>query len=90
VSDTVAKLIDALEHLPAKPPKDVMSVSECAEYLTLSETKLRTMIAKYQIPFTPLGGRIVFYKPVVDEWLRGQTIYRPDQHRKMLDGRRVA
>lgn len=90
MSDSVAKLIHALENLPAKTAKDVMSVSECAEYLTISERKLRTMIAKYEIPFTPLGGRTVFYRPVVDEWLRGQTISGPDQHRKMLDGRRVA
>jgi hypothetical protein len=44
--------------------EDVMKVLRC------SKRTLETLVSRDEIPHKEVGGRIVFYPPVIDEWLR--------------------
>ena len=60
-----------------KNPKEVLSVSDLAIYLGLSESLVRRMIHERKIPFNKIEGRFLFFLPVVREWLT-KTAIQPD------------
>jgi excisionase family DNA binding protein len=53
---------------------EVLTVAEAAVYLRVSESLVRRLIRERRIPFLKIDGRYLFYKPVVEEWLRSSTI----------------
>ena len=62
----MSKLVDD----PVAPLlREVCSVKQAAEYLGLSESIIRRLVREHKIPFNRIEGRIVFYLPVVREWL---------------------
>jgi excisionase family DNA binding protein len=51
----------------------VLTVPDAAEFLRVSESLVRRLIRERRIPFVQIDGRYLFYKPVVEEWLRSMT-----------------
>ena len=51
-----------------------MSVAEVAEYLGVSESKVRQWIRRSVVPYVKLDGQYKFFLPVVREWLRANVV----------------
>lgn len=54
-------------------PKEVMSIAEAAEFLTISPAYLYRLINQGVIPCVRLGKRAVFLKSSLIEWLKQQV-----------------
>lgn len=48
---------------------DWMTIEETAKYLRCSLRYLREKVANREIPFTQFGGKALFYKPRINEWM---------------------
>ncbi len=53
--------------------REVMSVVEVAEYLGISESIVRRLVREARIPYNRIEGRILFYLPVLRQWLIDTT-----------------
>ena len=53
------------------PAATWLSVSDLGEYLGISESSIRRLVARNEIPFKRVGlnGKIVFHKRQIDLWL---------------------
>jgi excisionase family DNA binding protein len=49
--------------------KMTMTVSEIAEELQVSTTMIYTMVRQNEIPHIKVRGRILFYRPTIEQWL---------------------
>jgi excisionase family DNA binding protein len=47
----------------------VLSVRNLSSYLGVSESIIRNLIKRDQIPYVKIEGQFKFYKPKIDEWL---------------------
>jgi len=60
--------------MEANENKEVLSVKEVAEYLQVSESKIRQMVKRKGIPHVKIDGQYRFYLPTIRAWLEGRTI----------------
>ncbi|HEY6193394.1 MAG TPA: helix-turn-helix domain-containing protein [Bacteroidota bacterium] len=71
------------------PDLEVLSVRELAAYLGTSVWFIRRLVTIRKIPYTKIGGRVLFYMPAMREWLRDNTTWpgkhTSDWHRKRYD-----
>jgi excisionase family DNA binding protein len=71
------------------PELEVLSVLELAAYLGTSVTFIRRLVKIRKIPYTKLGGRVLFHLPAIREWLHDSTTWpgahTSDWHRKKYD-----
>ena len=51
----------------------VLTVSEAAEFLRVSESIIRRLIKERRIPYFQIEGRYLLYRPVLESWIRGLT-----------------
>ena len=63
-----------LEHIPV----EVLDVAGIAAYLCVSESIIRRLIREHKIPCNRIEGRIVFYLPLIREWLINTAVH-PNQ-----------
>ena len=54
--------------------KEIMNVSELAEYLGVSRSKIYKLIRDKKIPASKIGRQYKFSKQVVDAWLKENII----------------
>lgn len=71
-----------------RPAREIMRVLDAADYLGIKKSHLGNLKATYQIPFSKVGGRVVFRKKDLDEWLDMNTVRTAEDDRRLLDGRR--
>jgi predicted DNA-binding transcriptional regulator AlpA len=45
-------------------------VQECAEFLGRSQSAVRNLVLRRQIPFRHVAGRLVFFPDEIDRWIR--------------------
>ena len=64
-----------------EPIPDLMNMDEAAEYLRISKKTLYNRVSLKTVPFTKVGGKNMFRKPDLDQYLENQT-------RKPKTGRR--
>ncbi len=68
---------------------EVLSLLELAEYLGVSPTLLKRLMRIRKLPYTKIGRRVVFYMPVIIDWLEKNTVqpgpHPSDWHRKQYD-----
>ena len=57
-----------------RPTSEVMSVSQMAEYLSISEYTLREWVRLKRIPFHRINKQIRFRKSKVDRWMERNEI----------------
>jgi len=50
-----------------------LDVSEAANYLKISESKLRKLISEGKAPFNRIDGKIVFHRKKLDFWVLSDT-----------------
>ncbi|MBL7066586.1 MAG: helix-turn-helix domain-containing protein [Candidatus Marinimicrobia bacterium] len=72
--EALAEILTKLEHLELslQAQNSVwLSVSDLVKYLGVSESTIRRLVAKNEIPFKRIGtnGKIVFHKRQIDLWL---------------------
>jgi len=58
--------------------KEVMNITEAAEFLTISPAYLYRMINQGVVPCARLGKRAVFLKSCLIDWLKQQVSYDAD------------
>lgn len=71
MSKKLSKQVDKLlsqENIRSNPPR-LLSVSEAARYIGISERNLRGLIAERKIPFVRIRRRIVFRLVDLDRWI---------------------
>ena len=73
MTDDFKMLFLKLESIESRitPAKTWLSVSDLAGYLGISESSIRRLIFKGQIPFKRIGtnGKIIFNRRQIDLWL---------------------
>jgi len=57
-----------------KEQKEIMNVSELAEYIGVSRSKIYKMIREKKVPASKIGRQYKFSKQVVDSWLKENII----------------
>lgn len=70
LADLVAARIAIRQTTPA-PTTPWMTCKEAAEYLRLPVDGIYSRVAKRQIPFHKIGGRTLFDRVELDDWVRG-------------------
>ncbi|WP_111447155.1 helix-turn-helix domain-containing protein [Breznakibacter xylanolyticus] len=53
----------------AEKEKDLLTISEAADYLDLAVSTLYAMNSRRQIPFSKVLGKVYYRRSVLDEWL---------------------
>jgi excisionase family DNA binding protein len=59
---------------PAAPAREIMSISQAAEYLGQSEHTLREWIRLRKIPFCKINGTIKLRKSRLDRWIERSEV----------------
>jgi len=54
---------------PAAPAREIMSISQAANYLGQSEHTLRDWVRLLKIPYCKINGTIKFRKSRLDRWI---------------------
>ena len=52
---------------------DFLTVPELAKWLKLSNSHIYALVSKKKIPFTKLGGKLIFDKQKIKEWVDAQS-----------------
>ena len=60
--------------MESKGKLEVMNVKEVAEYLHCSQSTIRKLLKKKQIPSFRIAYRIFFKKDLIDLWISNQCI----------------
>ncbi len=47
----------------------IWNTSDCASYLGRSEGAVRNLVLRRAIPYRKVGGRLVFLKREIDDWI---------------------
>jgi len=58
-----------VNNIEADPQKDILTISDAAEYLNLSKSALYKMTSKLAIPFYKVGKKIYFKHTELLEWI---------------------
>lgn len=65
----LSERLDRIESLLLSK-KDVLTLNECAAYMGYTKNHIYRLTSQRAIPFyKPMGGKIVFRKSEIDEWL---------------------
>ena len=54
--------------------RKLLSIEEAAHYVGLPKNTLYKMVSQRRIPFTKLGGRLMFRIGLLDEWIEQNTV----------------
>lgn len=54
--------------------KEVMTVPEMAEYLSVSEAHTYRLVREHRVPFVRIGRSVRFKRSEVDQWLADKTL----------------
>jgi excisionase family DNA binding protein len=52
---------------------DLLTVRELSKWLRLSESHIYTLVSKKKIPFNKVGGKVLFDKQQVKNWIEAQS-----------------
>jgi len=73
MNDETKQIFQKLESIEQKitPAQTWLSVADLAQYIKSSESAIRRLVAKNEIPFKRIGsnGKIVFNRRQIDLWL---------------------
>ena len=56
-----------------KPLDDLLTVRELSKWLRLSESHVYSLVSKKKIPFTKIGGKVLFDRHTVTNWIGEQS-----------------
>lgn len=51
----------------------ILSTKEVSAYLNINEKKIYQLVKDCEIPFTRVGGKIIFTQEIIDRWIRQNT-----------------
>lgn len=52
---------------------DLLTVRELSKWLRMSESHIYTLVSKKKIPFNKIGGKVLFDKQKIKNWIEGQS-----------------
>jgi excisionase family DNA binding protein len=52
---------------------DLLTVRELSKWLRLSESHIYTLVSKKKIPFNKVGGKVLFDKQQIKNWIEAQS-----------------
>jgi excisionase family DNA binding protein len=64
----------------------VMDVKNTSKYLCISEAKLRRLATEKRIPYFRIGGRVLFSRPQIDQWIQAQIVHPTEQQQTDVAG----
>ena len=67
-----------------EPDKAWMTIEECSDYLRCSIRYMREKVANKEVPFTKFGGKALFNRKRIDEWMLSQE-KMPDKSTGKVD-----
>lgn len=53
--------------------EDLLTVRELGKWLRLSESHIYSLVSKKKIPFTKIGGKVLFDRQTITEWIEEQS-----------------
>lgn len=65
--------------------RQVMTVDEIAEYLSMGKAKIYQLIEKKEIPASKIGKQYRFRKEAIDAWLNANIIMKDTEFLKLVD-----
>lgn len=66
----------------------VLTIKELADYLSISETTLHTMVKQGEIPAAKIGKSWRFLRPAIDRWLEElmlNNLYQPIEKKEQIE-----
>ncbi len=60
---------------------EIMTTQEVADYLRLTEATVYKLAQAGELPAVKLGGSWRFYRKLLDDWLRSQSLQRVAERR---------
>ncbi len=60
----------------------ILNTKECADTLHRSEGAVRNLVLRRKIPFRKPGGRLVFIREEIRQWIYNSEGVRPEDVRK--------
>lgn len=51
----------------------IMSTKEVSDYLNINEKKIYQLVKENEIPYTRVGGKIIFVREIIDRWIYKNT-----------------
>lgn len=85
---TFKDIYSKLENLEQRisPPLTWLSVTDLAKYIKSSESSIRRLVAKNEIPFKRIGhgGKLLFNKKQIDIWLCSGQIHPTKRARTLF------
>ena len=52
---------------------DLLTVRELSKWLRMSESHIYTLVSKKKIPFNKVGGKVLFDKQQIKNWIEAQS-----------------
>lgn len=52
---------------------DLLTVRELGKWLRLSESHIYSLVSKKKIPYTKIGGKVLFDKQAIKDWIEEQS-----------------
>ena len=75
------RIARALENNGANRP--VFNTKEAAKYLSVSTTTMERMRSDYKIPFVRLGGRVVYRRKDLDQFIEDSVVSSVNDERRV-------
>lgn len=52
---------------------DLLTVRELGKWLRLSESHIYSLVSKKSIPYTKIGGKVLFDRQTIKNWIEAQS-----------------
>jgi len=75
-----ACLANTVQKEPPQPPRDVLSVDECARWLRVNRKTVYDAVAQGVLPCGRLGRRVLLARSAIEAWLAGKPHEAPPAH----------
>ena len=53
--------------------EDLLTVRELGKWLRLSESHIYSLVSKKKIPYTKIGGKVLFDRQTITDWVEAQS-----------------
>jgi len=85
ITDTILATLRDIRNAAVLSCKDTLTTEECAMLTGFTEQTIRTYACKRLIPHYKKGGRLVFSKRQIEDWMQSERVNTVDDIESIAD-----